>query len=106
MESDFTVLQHYTAKNELISGYIFSKEDQQNAWKTVRELSQSSLQNPIMDRKLIQILYLLLSKEQSTLLIFNPKKTIIKRNGIFPVHGATTQPAIIHPASEIERETL
>jgi hypothetical protein len=46
MESDFTVLQHYSGNDELIFGYVFSKKDQQIAWKTVRELSQSSLQNP------------------------------------------------------------
>ena len=41
---------------------------------------------------------------KSMLLIFNPENTRIEGSGRFPVHGATTPPACIHLALEIEKD--
>src|SRR5919206_1871548 len=48
--------------------------------------------------------HIFLKVGKSMLLIFNPKNTMAKNNGIFPIHGATTPPAIIHFALEIEKD--
>jgi catechol 2,3-dioxygenase-like lactoylglutathione lyase family enzyme len=40
---------------------------------------------------------------KSMLLIFNPENTRVKGNSRFPVHGATTPPACVHLALEIEK---
>ena len=40
---------------------------------------------------------------KSMLLIFNPENTRVEVNSRFPVHGATTPPACIHLALEIEK---
>jgi catechol-2,3-dioxygenase len=48
--------------------------------------------------------HIFLKVGKSMLLIFNPKKTMIKSNSVFPIHGALTPPAIVHFALEIEKE--
>ena len=48
--------------------------------------------------------HIFLKVGKSMLLIFIPKKTMIKSNSVFPIHGALTPPAIVHFALEIEKE--
>ena len=48
--------------------------------------------------------HVFLKAGRSMLLIFNPLSTTNKSGGIFPTHGASTPPAIIHFALEIEKQ--
>jgi catechol-2,3-dioxygenase len=48
--------------------------------------------------------HVFLKAGKSMLLIFNPENTRAEGNSKFPVHGATTPPACIHFALEIEKE--
>jgi catechol 2,3-dioxygenase-like lactoylglutathione lyase family enzyme len=48
--------------------------------------------------------HVFLKAGRSMLLIFNPVSTTNKNESIFPPHGASTPPAIIHFALEIEKE--
>ncbi len=48
--------------------------------------------------------HVFLKAGRSMLLIFNPVSTTNKSESIFPHHGASTPPAIIHFALEIEKE--
>jgi catechol 2,3-dioxygenase-like lactoylglutathione lyase family enzyme len=48
--------------------------------------------------------HVFLKAGQSMLLIFNPDSTINKNHSIFPPHGASTPPASVHFALEIEKE--
>ena len=48
--------------------------------------------------------HVFLKAGRSMLLIFNPVSTTNKSGSIFPPHGASTPPAIIHFALEIEKE--
>jgi catechol-2,3-dioxygenase len=48
--------------------------------------------------------HVFLKAGKSMLLIFNPDNTQTKNNTIFPLHGATTPPASVHFAIEIEKE--
>jgi catechol-2,3-dioxygenase len=48
--------------------------------------------------------HVFLKAGRSMLLIFNPVSTTNKNGSMFPTHGASTPPAIIHFALEIEKE--
>ncbi len=48
--------------------------------------------------------HVFLKAGKSMLLIFNPDSTTIKDQSMFPRHGASTPPASIHFALEIEKE--
>ena len=48
--------------------------------------------------------HVFLKAGRSMLLIFNPVSTTNKDGSIFPSHGASTPPAIIHFALEIEKQ--
>jgi catechol 2,3-dioxygenase-like lactoylglutathione lyase family enzyme len=47
--------------------------------------------------------HVFLKAGKSMLLIFNPEKTRLAANGIFPVHGVITPPSSIHFALEIKQ---
>ncbi len=48
--------------------------------------------------------HLFLKAGKNMLLIFNPQRTLMENENIFPPHGALTPPSILHLAFEVSKE--